>query len=121
MPITDEVPNSRDDSESERRQAQSTQYPKAANPWPAPSPTLADIASVKPVAGPSSRRTPYPHGPPFVVKPTWVELERIVSLQQAARLKGVSVDTLKRRYAHLIINLSPRRRGMKLKHALCLE
>jgi hypothetical protein len=54
-------------------------------------------------------------------KPTWIELERVVPLQEAARLKSVSIDTLKRRYADKIIDLSPRRRGMKLKHALGLE
>jgi hypothetical protein len=54
-------------------------------------------------------------------KPTWIELESVIPLPEAARLKSVSVDTLKRRYAHLIIHLSPRRRGMKLKHALGLE
>jgi hypothetical protein len=50
-----------------------------------------------------------------------VELERVIPLPEAARLLSVSVDTLKRRYAHLIINLSPRRRGMRLKHALRIE
>ena len=58
---------------------------------------------------------------PETEKPTWIELERVVSLQEAARLKSVSIDTLRRRYADKIIDLSPRRRGMKLKHALGLE
>jgi hypothetical protein len=107
--------------EGEGEQCEDTQHNEAANLRPASSPTLADTASVKPGAGPISHRTPYPRGPPFGDKPTWVELERVVSLRQAAQLKGISVDTLKRRYAHLIINLSPRRRGMKLKHALGLE
>ena len=58
----------------------------------------------------------YPHD-----RPNWLELERVVTLRQAAELKSLSVDTLKRRYAHLITDLSPRRRGMKLKHPLGLE
>jgi hypothetical protein len=60
-------------------------------------------------------------GPALDEKPSWIELERVVPLAEAARLKSVSVDTVKRRYADKIINLSPRRRGMKLKHALGLE
>jgi hypothetical protein len=51
----------------------------------------------------------------------WLELERVITLKHAAKLKSISVDTLKRRYPHLIIKLSPRRRGIKLKHALGLE
>jgi hypothetical protein len=125
MPIAHEAPESRESEgkrcEAEGAEAAKTQCPQAVNPWPAPSPTLVDIASLKPVAVSSSHRTPYPRGPPFGDKPTWVELDRVVSLPEDAELKAISVDTLKRRYAHLIINLSPRRRGMKLKHALGLE
>jgi hypothetical protein len=54
-------------------------------------------------------------------RPNWIELERVITLKEAAELKSISVDTLKRRYQHLIIELSPRRRGMKVKHALGLE
>ena len=85
-------------------------------PWPAPRPTVADIRSNKSPAKPIAEAAAYPRGPS-----SWVELERVVPLPEAARLRSISVDTLKRRYAHLIVNLSPRRRGMKLKHALCLE
>jgi hypothetical protein len=53
--------------------------------------------------------------------PSWLELERVISLKEAADLKSISVDTLKRCYSRYIIDLSPRRRGMKLKHALALE
>ena len=54
-------------------------------------------------------------------RPNWIELERVITLKEAADLKSLSVDTLKRRYSRYIINLSPRRRGIKLKHALGLE
>lgn len=51
----------------------------------------------------------------------WIELRRVVSLQEAARLSGMSTDTIKRRHRNKIINLSPRRRGMRLGDALSLS
>jgi hypothetical protein len=54
------------------------------------------------------------------ITPNWVELQRVVSLPEAARLSGMSVDTLKRRHAPRIIQLSPRRRGMRIADALNL-
>lgn len=53
--------------------------------------------------------------------PKSLELERIVTLEQAADLRGTSIDSLKRHDAAHIIELSPRRRGMRLKHALKIE
>jgi hypothetical protein len=50
----------------------------------------------------------------------WLELQRVVSLKEAARLTGLSIDTLKRRHADVIVDLSPRRRGMRLHHALAI-
>ena len=46
--------------------------------------------------------------------------KRIVPLATAAELRGVSVDTLKRREPEKIIRLSPRRLGMRLADALLL-
>jgi hypothetical protein len=64
---------------------------------------------------------------PSVAKPkrhpaelTPIELERIVSLEEAARLGGVSTDTLRRNYPEKILQLSPKRRGMRLRDALRL-
>jgi hypothetical protein len=54
-------------------------------------------------------------------RPSWLELERVIGLVEAARFRNVSVDTLKRNYADKIVELSPRRRGMKLRHALGIE
>jgi hypothetical protein len=51
---------------------------------------------------------------------SWIELLRIVSLKEAARYSGLSVDTIKRRYAEKIIELSPRRRGLRLRDALLM-
>jgi hypothetical protein len=51
------------------------------------------------------------------------ELNRIVSLPEAARLRGVSVDTLKRhpRLARKIIRVSPRRLGMRVRDAIAAD
>jgi hypothetical protein len=49
-----------------------------------------------------------------------VELARIASLTEAARLAGVSKDTLQRHHADKILKLSPRRLGMRVRDALML-
>jgi hypothetical protein len=50
--------------------------------------------------------------------PTELEGERIVTLKEASELSGLSSDTWKRVYPDLILKLSPRRLGVKLKHVL---
>jgi hypothetical protein len=47
-----------------------------------------------------------------------LELERIVCVPEASKLKGVSPATFKRHYSHLIRKLSPRREGVKLRDLL---
>jgi len=49
-----------------------------------------------------------------------VELLRIVRLDEAERLSGVSEDTLKRRYRDKIVQVSKRCLGMRVGHALML-
>ena len=49
-----------------------------------------------------------------------LELERIVSLQEARDLSGLSIDTWRRNYRHLIIQLSPRRQGVKLRDVFAI-
>jgi len=49
-----------------------------------------------------------------------LERERIVTLDEASRLSSQSVDTLRRRHRDKIIQLTPRRQGMRIKHALML-
>jgi hypothetical protein len=49
---------------------------------------------------------------------TALELETCVSVPRAASIKGVSEDTFKRHYRHLIRKLSPRRDGVKLRDLL---
>ena len=55
-----------------------------------------------------------PRGPPGL------ELERMLTLDETAELTGLSTDTLRRRYTHLIRRLSPRRVGMKLRDVLTI-
>jgi hypothetical protein len=50
-----------------------------------------------------------------------IERLRIISLPEAARLAGCSVDNLKRHHADRLIRLSPRRLGMRLQDALMLN
>jgi hypothetical protein len=49
-----------------------------------------------------------------------LELEQIVSLQKAEKLSGLSSDSWKRHHPDKIIELSPRRLGVRLRHALML-
>jgi hypothetical protein len=50
-----------------------------------------------------------------------LELERMVSRKEAARLKGISEDTLDRHYRHLFRRISPRRIGIKLADLLATD
>jgi hypothetical protein len=52
--------------------------------------------------------------------PDDLALRRVVTLRQAAEMSSLSEDTLRRRYAELIIKLSPRRSGMRLSDVLSL-
>lgn len=53
-------------------------------------------------------------------EPTAIELNRIVSLAEASRLSSLSVDTLRDRFPEKIVQLSPKRSGMRVGHALML-
>jgi hypothetical protein len=46
--------------------------------------------------------------------------ERVLTLDQVSELTTLSIDTLTRAYSDKILYLSPKRRGMKLKHAVSL-
>jgi hypothetical protein len=50
-----------------------------------------------------------------------LELLRIAEMPEAARLAGVSGDTLKREHPDKIVHLSKRRQGMRVAHALMLR
>ena len=50
-----------------------------------------------------------------------IELRRVVDLDEASRLSGLSKDTLRRHHASKIRKLSPRRLGMRVGDALALQ
>jgi predicted HTH domain antitoxin len=62
---------------------------------------------------PAARKNPFK-------LPEHLELERIVSLDDAAKVAGLSKDVLAEQLRDKIIQLSPRRQGIRLKHALRL-
>jgi hypothetical protein len=49
-----------------------------------------------------------------------LELLRVLPLRQAAEVAGISQDTLRRNYPGIIIQLSPRRVGVRLRDALAI-
>jgi hypothetical protein len=49
------------------------------------------------------------------------ELNRILSLAQAAEVSSLSPDTIKRRHPDKLVHLSPRRLGVRLRDALMLS
>lgn len=59
-------------------------------------------------------------------KPTWLELEANIPLKTTVagkkldgeRVAGISADTIKREYPQYVKQLSKRRVGIKLRHAL---
>ena len=50
--------------------------------------------------------------------PSWLERERRIPVSEAAHIKGVSEDTFRRHYSHLIEQVSPRRQGVKIKNII---
>ena len=57
-------------------------------------------------------------GPPLEL---WLELQRLVPLRDAARMLGMSVDTIKRRWPDLIVNPSERCSALRLGDLLKLS
>jgi hypothetical protein len=53
--------------------------------------------------------------------PTKYELDRIISLQEAKQVSSLSPDSWKRNHADKIIDLGPRRFGVRLRDALMLK
>jgi hypothetical protein len=48
------------------------------------------------------------------------ELNRIITLEQAAELCSLSADTIQRRWPEKLVQLSPRRIGIRVRDALML-
>jgi hypothetical protein len=58
--------------------------------------------------------------PPDLPPLSALELLSIIPLRKAADLSSLCEDTLEEEYADKIVQLSPKRRGMRLGHALML-
>jgi hypothetical protein len=58
--------------------------------------------------------------PTIAGTPTALDLERKISVAEAARLNNVSIDTFLRHYRHLIKQVSPRRGVVRLGDALAI-
>jgi len=63
---------------------------------------------------------PTPAADDFKLPPA-LELDRIISLQEAEKVSSLSVDSWKRHHADKVVELSPRRRGVRLGDALLLR
>jgi len=53
-------------------------------------------------------------------KPDWLALKQKISVKKAAALNDMSEDTFRRRYKHLIREVSPRRDAVELGDALAI-
>jgi hypothetical protein len=59
---------------------------------------------------------PHPNPDP----PSYVELLSLRRLSEAAAITSLSEDTLRARYARFIVQVSPRRQGMRLRDILAI-
>jgi hypothetical protein len=58
--------------------------------------------------------------PKQVKVPAAFELEQMISIDEAAALAGLSRDSVRKHYRHLICRLSPGRVGIRLRDALAI-
>jgi DeoR/GlpR family transcriptional regulator of sugar metabolism len=58
--------------------------------------------------------------PAITGTPTALDLQRKISVKEAAALNNVSEDTFKRHYSHLIKQISPKRGAVTLGDALAI-
>ena len=52
--------------------------------------------------------------------PTWLERESVRPMSEIEKITSLGRDTIKRRYPDRVVQLSDKRQGMKLKHALAI-
>ena len=52
--------------------------------------------------------------------PSWIELESVQRMSVVEKITSLSGDNIRRNYSHLVVKLSPRRDGMKLRHVLAI-
>ena len=62
---------------------------------------------------------PTPAADEFKLPPT-LELDQIITLQEAKKVSSLSPDSWKRNHPDKIVELSPGRLGIRLRHALML-
>jgi hypothetical protein len=53
-------------------------------------------------------------------EPTWLQLESIIPLAKVREITSLSDEAIARNHGHRMVQLSARRRGMKLKDALAI-
>jgi hypothetical protein len=63
---------------------------------------------------------PAPVDDDFKLSPD-LELQRIITLQEAEKISSLSSDSWKRHHSDKIIEMSPRRLGVRLRDALMLS
>jgi hypothetical protein len=69
---------------------------------------------------PARPRPLHPIDPEATAGPTWLELESVLPLPEVEEITSLSEDSIKRHHRDKLVNLSPRRVGMKLRHALAI-
>jgi hypothetical protein len=52
--------------------------------------------------------------------PDWLDLKKKISVKRAAELSGVSEDTFRRHFSHLIRKISPRRDVVELGDVIAI-
>jgi hypothetical protein len=52
--------------------------------------------------------------------PSWLELESVQRMPVVEKITSLSGDNIRRNFPHLVVKLSARRDGMKLKNALAI-
>jgi hypothetical protein len=52
--------------------------------------------------------------------PAWLNLESVQKMSVVEKITSLSAESIRRVYPDLVVKLSPRRDGMKLKHALAI-
>jgi hypothetical protein len=79
-------------------------------PWPSPKHPLT---SEQELWAPQLARPP-------PVELTPLALLRVAPMPEVERLSGLSSDTIKKHYRHLLVRVSPRRIGMRVRDALAI-
>jgi hypothetical protein len=52
--------------------------------------------------------------------PDWLQMESVIKMPAASKITSLSADSIRREYPDLVVQLSARRDGIKLKHALAI-